>query len=167
MLLQETRSDGSEKEVKKWNKIFNSKQIYLTKFGPQSVGAGIIVRNEECFKVHHCFLDPLGRYVGIVGDHEDGKFLVISFYSPSVESEIKNFVLNHIYAQLMEMDEELPQFLLIGGDTNTVFSRLDKEGGSQQLKHQAINAFQTLQTRFSLFDSYREKNETKKEYRKN
>ena len=90
MLVQETRTDGSEKEIKKWRKIFNSKQVYLTSFGTKSVGAGIIVKNEDCFKVHHYFLDPLGRYAGIVGDHEDGKFLVLSFYSPSIELEICN-----------------------------------------------------------------------------
>ena len=55
LLVQETRTDGSEKELKKWRKIFNSQQIYLTNFGTRSVGAGIIVRSEECFKVHHCF----------------------------------------------------------------------------------------------------------------
>ena len=114
MLLQETRSDGSEKEIKKWNKIFNSKQIYLTKFGPQSVGAGIVVRNEECFKVHHCFLDPLGRYVGIVGDHEEGKFLVLSFYSPSIGNEIKKFVINDLCEQLKNVGEDLPEFLIMG-----------------------------------------------------
>ena len=129
LLVQETRTDGCEKELKKWKKIFNSKQIYLTNFGTKSVGAGIIVRSEECFKVHHYFVDPLGRYVGIVGDHEDGKFLVLSFYSPSIELEIKNFVINHIYAQLIELGQDLPQFLVLGGDTNTVFSKLDKEGG--------------------------------------
>ena len=93
LLIQESRTDGCEKELKNWRKIFNSKQIYLTNFGTQSVGAGIIVRNEEYFKVHHSFLDPLGRYVGIVGDHEDVKFLIISVYSPSIELEIKNFVI--------------------------------------------------------------------------
>ena len=36
----------------------------------------------------------------------------------------------------------MPQFLIIGGgDTNTVFSRLDKVGGTQNLKCNAINAF--------------------------
>ena len=38
LLLQETRTDGSEKEIKKLQKIFNSKQIYLTSFGTRSVG---------------------------------------------------------------------------------------------------------------------------------
>jgi exonuclease III len=52
LLLQETRSDGSEKEGKKWRKIF------LTSFGARSVGAGIIVRDENTFKVHHHFSDP-------------------------------------------------------------------------------------------------------------
>ena len=95
MLLQETRSEGTDKELKKWIKLFNSKQIFLTNFGTNAVGAGIIVKNPEIFQVHHYFLDPLGRYVGIVGDHLDGKFLVLSFYSPSVENEIKSFVVDH------------------------------------------------------------------------
>ena len=67
LMLQETRTDGSEKEFKKWQKIFNSKQIYLTNFGTRSVGAGIIIKNEDSFKVHQSFHDPLGRYVGVVG----------------------------------------------------------------------------------------------------
>ena len=164
LLLQETRSDGSEKELKKWQKIFNTKQIYLTSFGARSVGAGIIVKSKETFSVHHYFSDPLGRYVGIVGDHEEGKFLILSFYSPSVEKEIKNFVINHIYTQLDDMGEDLPQFLVVGGDTNTVFSKLDKEGGNSNLKQQAINAFETLKEKFKIIDSFRLKNPNKREY---
>jgi hypothetical protein len=104
LLLQETRTDGSEKELKKWQKIFHSKQIYLSNFGTRSVGAGIVIKNEDSFKVHQCFNDPQGRFVGVVGDHEEGKFLILSFYSPSVENEIKDFVVNSICAQLTSMD---------------------------------------------------------------
>ena len=164
LLLQETRTDGTEKELKKWQKIFRSKQIYLSNFGTRSVGAGIIIKNEDSFKVHQCFHDPLGRYVGVVGDHEEGKFLILSFYSPSVENEIKDFVINSICAQLTAMNSDLPQFLVLGGDTNTVFSNLDKEGGNQNLKQQAINAFQTMNQKFGLFDPFRLKNPTKRVY---
>ena len=164
LLLQETRSDGSEKEMKKRQKIFNSKQIYLTSYGARSVGAGIIVKNNDSFNVHRCFCDPDGRYVGIVGDHEEGKFLVLSFYSPSVDREIKEFVINHIHAQLSSMGEDLPEFLILGGDTNTVFSKFDKQGGNNIFKNQAINAFESLQEEFNIFDSYRLKNPEKREY---
>ena len=115
LLLQETRSDGSDKELKKWSKIFNSKQIYLTSFGTRAVGAGIIVRSEESFTVLNHFDDPAGRYVGIVGDHEECKFLILSFYSPSLEREIRDFVINHIYEQLSNLGEGLPQFIITGG----------------------------------------------------
>ena len=164
LLVQETRTDGSEKEVKKWSKIFNSKQIFLTNFGTRSVGAGIIVKNEEVFKVHHFFIDPGGRYVGIVGDHEEGKFLIVSFYSPSVENEIKNFVINHLCVKLHEMGVDMPEFIILGGDTNTVISHLDKQGGSKSLKSNAINAFDDLKTQFSLFDTYRVKNPLSRDY---
>ena len=115
LLVQETRTDGSEKELKRWKKIFNTKQIFLTNFGTNSVGAGIIIKNEEIFKVHHYFIDPDGRFVGVVGDHEEGKFLILSFYSPSVENEIKKFVVESLCEQLAQMGEEMPQFLIIGG----------------------------------------------------
>ena len=164
LLLQETRSDGSESELKKWRKVFNCKQIYFTSYGTRAVGAGIIVRDPETFNVLHQFADPAGRYLGIVGDHEEGKFLILSFYSPSVSKEIKAFVINHIYAQLENMGEDLPQFLIAGGDTNTVFSALDKEGGNLNYKLEAINAFEQFKTRFSLFDSFRTKNPYKKEF---
>ena len=99
LLLQETRSDGSEKELKKGQKVFNSKQIYLSPFGTRAVGTGILVRNDEVFKVLQSFHDPQGRYTGIIGDHEEGKFLILSFCSPSVAREIRDFVINHIYEQ--------------------------------------------------------------------
>ena len=54
--------------------------------------------------------------------------------------------------------------MIIGGDTNTPFSHLDKQGGNSNLKYEAINAFETLKQRFSLIDSYRVKNPDKKEY---
>ena len=44
LLLQETRTNGDDKELKKWQKIFQSKQIYLTNFGTRSVGAGIVIK---------------------------------------------------------------------------------------------------------------------------
>lgn len=155
--MQETRSDGSDNEFKKWSKLFNTKQIYLTNFGTNSVGTGIIVKNEEIFKVHQYFLDPLGRFVGIVGDHEDGKFLVLSFYSPSISNEIKQFVLNKLCVQLKNLGQDLPEFIIMGGDTNTVVSTLDKEGGSPHLKCQAINSIEELKNEFKLFDTFREK----------
>ena len=96
--------------------------------------------------------------MGIIGDHEEGRFLVLSFYSPYVENEIKDFVVNQICEQLLQLGEELPQFLLIGGDTNTVFTKLDKEGGTKIFKTKAIHAFEELQTKFDLFDTYRVKN---------
>jgi exonuclease III len=108
--------------------------------------------------------DPGGRYVGIVGDHEEGKFLVISFYSPSVENEIKNFVANNLCAELLKMGEDMPEFFILGGDSNTVFSRLDKEGGSKNLKCNAINAFDNLKNEFNLFDTFRSKNPFAREY---
>ena len=114
-MLQETRTDGSEKELKKWKKIFNTKQLFLTSFGTRAVGAGIIIRNEDSFKVLHSFNDPQGRYIGVIGDHEDGKFLILSFYSPSVAREIRDFVINHIYTQLVNLGVDLPQFLILGG----------------------------------------------------
>ena len=52
----------------------------------------------------------------------------------------------------------------IGGDTNTVFSHLDKQGGSKTLKCNAINAFEDLKAQFSLVDTYRIKNPFMKEY---
>ena len=164
LLVQETRSEGSEKEIKKWSKLFNSKQIYLTNFGTKSVGAGIIVKNEEVFKVHKYFLDPLGRYAGVVGDHEDGKFLILSFYSPSVEKEIKDFVIDKLCTQLTSMGEDMPEFIILGGDTNTVFSRLDKQGGTPKLKCQAINAFEELKITSKTFDTFRVKNPYRREY---
>ena len=126
--------------------------------------AGIIIQDENIFKVHHHFSDPAGRFVGIVGDHEDGKFLILSFYSPSIEREIKDFVINHIYAQLTSMGADLPEFIVCGGDTNTVFSNLDKQGGNNIFKNQAINAFETLKDKFNIFDSFRLKNPYKREF---
>ena len=163
-LLQETRTDGSSKELKKWYKVFNTKQIFLTSLGTRAVGAGIVIRNNENFNVLNTFKDPEGRYVGVIGDHEEGKFLVLSFYSPSVSKEIKSFVIDHIYAQLTNLGEELPEFILMGGDTNTPFSVLDKEGGNSGLKNEAIQAFEQLKDRLSLLDSFRLKFPMKREY---
>ena len=141
LLLQETRSEGTEKELKKWRKVFNCKQIFLTSYGTNAVGAGILVRSEETFNVLHEFKDPLGRYIGVIGDHEEGKFLIVSFYSPSVNKEIKDFILNELYTRIESLGEDLPEFLVLGGDTNTTFTSLDKQGGNMVLKHDAIQAF--------------------------
>ena len=106
---------------KKWQKKFNTKHIYFTSFGTWAVGAGIIVKSNETFDVHHYFSDPQGRYVGIVGDHEEGRFLVLSFYSPSIETEMKDFVIDNIYMQLNDMGEDLPQFFILGGGIQIQF----------------------------------------------
>ena len=163
-LIQETRTDGTERELKKWQKVFNTKHIFLTAYGTRAVGAGIVVRSDETFKVFSSFHDPLGRYVGVIGDHEEGKFLVLSFYSPSVSREIRDFIINSIYTQLENLGQELPQFLILGGDSNTAFSQLDKQGGNPNLKTEAINAFEKLKQRFALFDTYRTKNPNKQDF---
>ena len=110
------------------------------------------------------FQDPQGRYIGIIGDHEEGKFLVLSFYCPSISREIRDFIINSIYTELENLGEDLPQFLILGGDSNTVFSQLDKEGGNPNLKNDAITAFDQLKQRFSIFDSYRLKNPNRQEF---
>ena len=130
----------------------------MTAFGTRAVGAGIVIRSDDTFKVLSSFHDPLGRYVG------GGKFLVLSFYSPSISREIKDFIINSIYKQLDNLGQDLPQFLILGGDSNTAFSHLDKQGGNPNLKTEAINAFDQLKQRFSLFDSYRSKNPNKQEF---
>ena len=41
--------------------MFNTKNVYLSDFGSNSVGAGIVIKNNDCFNVHHHFIDPGGR----------------------------------------------------------------------------------------------------------
>ena len=82
LLLQETRTDGSFKAKQMWKKIFNSSQIFLTKQGSNAVGAGVVIGSENIFKVSSHILDPLGRYAAVIGDHEEGKFLILSFTAP-------------------------------------------------------------------------------------
>ena len=127
------------------------------------MGAGIVIRSDETFKVLSSFHDPLGRYVGVIGDHEEGKFLVLSFYSPSISREIRDFIINSIYTQLDNLGQSLPPFLILGGDSNTDFSQLDKQGGNPHLKLEAINAFDHLKERLTLFDSYKIKTPNKQE----
>ena len=42
-----------------------------------AVGAGIIIKNDADFQVQHVLTDPSGRYVGVVGDHNEGSFLIL------------------------------------------------------------------------------------------
>ena len=74
LLLQETRTERNEKEIKQGQKLFNTKQILLTNYGTNSVGAGILKRNEDIFQVHHSFSDPSGRYIGVIGDTRKENF---------------------------------------------------------------------------------------------
>lgn len=73
-------------------------------------------------------------------------------------------MINHIYQQLIDLEQELPQFFILGGDTNTPFSQLDKQEGNANFKQEAIVAFETLKNRFALFDSFRIKNPEKREF---
>ena len=88
----------------------------------------------------------------------------MSFYSPHIENEIKNFVINKIYSTLESLGEDIPQFVIIGGDTNTVFSDLDKQGGRIRYKYNAIHAFEKLTKRFSLIDIFRVKHPYQREF---
>ena len=166
LLLQETRSDGSEEELKKWGKIFPHSQIYLTAYGTNAVGVGIIIKDSNCFRVDHILKDPLGRYIAVIGDHDDGRFLIGSFYCPSNDQDIRNFVNNDLYKmmQALENQNQLPEFIILAGDTNTTFSQLDKEGGSKKQKQGAINAFLGFEERFNLQDIFRIKNPNSKKY---
>ena len=95
----------------------------MTEQGANSVGAGIIVRNDETFRVDNVIKDPLGRYIAIIGDHEEGRFLIASFYCPSQDIKIKDFISNEVSQIMSSLDQDgkLPEFIILGGDTNTVF----------------------------------------------
>ena len=58
----------------------------------------------------------------------------------------------------------MPEFIIAGGDTNTVFSLIDKEGGSSALKHKAIHAFEDFKTRYDLIDTFRVKSPLSRNY---
>ena len=90
-LLQEIRTDGSQKEIKKWSKIFDTNHIFFTEHGSESVGAGIIIRNNNKFRVDNVIKDPLGRFISVLGDHEEGRFLITCMYCPSQNNVIKLF----------------------------------------------------------------------------
>ena len=164
--MQETRTDGSDQEFKKWSKIFNTNQIFLTGYGSNSVGAGIVIRSSDVFKVDQVIKDPLGRYVAVLGDHEDGRFLVASFYCPSQDKEIRQFIDNEVYKLVSSLEDnnELPQFTILAGDTNTTFTAKDKEGGSNRQKQGAINSLLGLQDRFNLQDIFRVKHPELRKY---
>ena len=76
LFVQEARSTGEINERKKWEKLFKTKDIYLTQFGGDSVGVGIILKNGVNFQVQHVLQDPNGRYIGLIGDHEQASFLL-------------------------------------------------------------------------------------------
>ena len=52
----------------------------------------IVIKNNDCFNVHHHFIDPGGRYVAVIGNHEESSFLILNLYSPTIEAQIKLFV---------------------------------------------------------------------------
>ena len=64
----------------------------------------------------------------------------------------------------LEDNNQLPQFTILAGDTNTTFSMKDKEGGSNKQKHRAINSFLGLQDRFNLQDIFRIKYPESRKY---
>lgn len=159
LLCQETRSDGSYRETKKWSKMFYTNHIFLTEYGSESVGVGIIIRNNDKFRVDNVIKDPLGRFVAVTGDHEEGRFLISSFYCPSQNNDIKKFVEDDLIGMIssLEQDNCLPQYLVIAGDTNTPLTLKDKEGGSKVLKQGAINSFLGMQEKYNLQDIFRVK----------
>ena len=113
--------------------------------------------------MHHHFIDPGGRYVAVIGDHEESSFLILSLYSPTIEAQIKLFV-EELGEKLSKLGSKMPEFIIAGGDTNTVFSLIDKEGGSSALKHKAIHAFEDFKTRFDLIDTFRVKSPLSRNY---
>ena len=114
LLLQETRSDGTDKELKKWQKVFNTKNVFLSDFGTNSVGAGIVIRQNDSFKVHQHFIDPGGRYVAIIGDHEESSFLILSLYSPSVSHKLSSS-LRSLVSNYQNWGQNYQNLLLLEG----------------------------------------------------
>ena len=93
LLVQETCTTGDVKERKIWEKVFKTKNIFLTSFGGNSVGAGIVIREVANFRVQK---DPNGRYVGVVGDHEEGNFPILCTYAPVPDIQIMIFIKDEI-----------------------------------------------------------------------
>ena len=156
--FQETRTDNSEEDLKKWQKHFQTKQVYFTKYGHRERGAAIVIDNEDSFRVEAELDDPEGRFFGVIGDHNDIHCLLLSIYAPYVEADLKNFIKDTIYKQLEELGQKLPEFVIIGGDFNVCMTKLDKEGGRNFLKETAIIEINRLLERFSLLDIFRTRN---------
>jgi exonuclease III len=156
--FQETHTDNSEADVKKWQKAFQMKQIYFTKLGHRERGTAIVIDSEDSFRVEAELEDIEGRYFGVIGDHNDAHCLLLSVYAPYVEVDLKSFIRNTVYQKLEELGQKLPEFIVIGGDFNLCLKQIDKEGGRNRLKESAVVETERLLERFKLIDIYRVRN---------
>ena len=156
--FQETRTDESDIDLKKWQKAFQTKQVFFTKYGHQRRGAAIVIDNEDSFRVEAELEDNEGRYFGVIGDHNDSHCLLLSIYAPYVEGELKDFIRNTIYRQMEELGQKIPEFVILGGDFNLCLKQIDKQGGRGRLKETAIVEVDRLMERFKLLDIFRVRN---------
>lgn len=75
---QETRTDDSDLKI--WQQLFGTKNIYFTKHGHRERGTAIVIDDDDNFRVEAELEDPDRQYVVVIGDHNCTMMPIVCYY---------------------------------------------------------------------------------------
>ena len=122
LFLQETHSDINDEKLWKsqWGEV-----AFFASFTSNSRGVAILIRNSINVKVNAIFKDPNGRFLIISATLNELPVTLVNVYGPN--NDDPDFLLE-VFAEIDKFDNE---FLIVGGDFNTVIDHLDYQGSRQ------------------------------------
>lgn len=160
MFLQETHSSVAQERY--WRGEWGG-ELYFSHGATNSRGVAILVSKKSTVNVddYHCSSD--GRLV-IVKVKQNDKFMyLVNIYVPNVEKAQIQFF-KQIKREMENFGITGDDCTVIGGDFNVTLAKIDKQGGTTQLKTGAIAEIHRMMTTFDLQDVWRIHHPEKKQF---
>ena len=111
--------------TKNCGNLNGGKWLLFASFTSNSRGVAILIRNSINVKVNAIFKDPNGRFLIISATLNELPVTLVNVYGPN--NDDPDFLLE-VFAEIDQFDNE---FLIVGGDFNTVIDHLDYQGSRQ------------------------------------
>lgn len=133
--------------------------IYFNPGTRNACGVAILINSHLDYQLHHRKQDSHGRVLALEISFEDTTINLVNIYAPRSDLERRSFF-TQLETFLSDQFENI-----LGGDFNCIADlRLDKLRGNPDARQSANTSLLNIMSRYSLFDIWRERNKSTRNY---
>jgi exonuclease III len=156
IMLQET--NWKDLHISEIRKKWNGEIIYNNGDDRFGRGVAVLIRENRDIKCKVVYKDKVGKCIGFEMEYEEKKILVVNVHAPPEEIKKREYF-NGLRELLRKYKE-----IVIMGDFNVVFSKLDMAEGMVFKTDTGRKELKGLMEENELIDVWRERNEKRKEF---